>query len=78
MNKTDSILPPPPLHKHTPPPPLHFLIKNAFFDNLFFSIYVPIHFLKKLMRGTLEWNEKGIKWLFDLLLRMVYVQGFGL
>ena len=30
------------------------------------------------MRGTLEWNEKGIKWLFDLLLRMVYVQGFGL
>ena len=30
-----------------------------------------------LMRGTLEWNEKGIKWLFDLLLRMVHVQGFG-
>ena len=30
------------------------------------------------MRGTLEWNEKGIKWLFDLLLKMVYVQGFGL
>ena len=26
-----------------------------------------------LMRRTLEWNEKGIKWLFDLLLRMVYV-----
>ena len=25
------------------------------------------------MKGTLEWNEKGIKWLFDLLLRMVYM-----
>ena len=30
-----------------------------------------------LMRGTLEWNENCIKWLFDLLLRMVHVQGFG-
>ena len=30
------------------------------------------------MGGTLEWNEKDIKGLFDLLRRMVYVQGFGL
>ena len=27
------------------------------------------------MRGTLEWNEKGIKWLFDLLLRWYMYKG---
>ena len=53
--------------------PCHTLLGMWF---ILFSLS-SIYFFN-LMRGTLEWNEKGSKWLFALLLRMVYVQGFGL
>ena len=69
MNKTDSILPPPP-----PPPYKHN--RHAHPAPLFLNKLLSTSF--NLMRGTLGWNEKGIKRLFDLMLRMVYVQGFGL
>ena len=66
---TPSITPTP-----TPTPP--FLNKNVLLIMYSFQFKFLSTFFN-LMRGTLEWNEKGIKWLFDLLLRMAHVQGFG-
>ena len=68
---------PHPLHK---PPPTNspFLNKKCLFLIIYSFQFKFLSTFFNLMRGTLEWNEKGIKWLFDLLLRMVYVQGFGL
>ena len=51
---------------------------SIFKSKMFFLIIYSFQFkflstFFNLMRGTLEWNERGIKWLLDLLLRMVYV-----
>ena len=62
--------PPPSINTPTPP----FLNKKMFFLSFILINLSSYLLFFNLMRR----NDKGIKWLFDLLLRMVYVQGFGL